>query len=125
MPRLAGARNRIESPDFFSGVYVPRGNETPHAELTAGSACDDFVFHDKRSVSKRVALLWIGRRSIPDLLARPGIDREHVSIERCHKQAVAENCEASRQSAAAVSAGRIGLVVKGPDGFAGARIQGN
>src|SRR5262245_44602939 len=64
MTRFTGARNGVESPHFFSSVDVPRGNETAHAELTAGRARDDFVFDDEWSVSKRVALLRIGRRSI-------------------------------------------------------------
>src|SRR5262245_34230073 len=104
---LAGSGNGIESPYFLARIHIPGGDKSTHAELAASGTRDDLVFHDKRSMRERVALLWIGGRGVPQFHAGPGIDRNHSRIERRQEQLVAQNCEPTCEFAATITGRRV------------------
>ena len=43
VPRLSGARDRVEAPDFFAGIHVPCGDKSTNTELTAGRSIAGLV----------------------------------------------------------------------------------
>jgi hypothetical protein len=74
-------------------------------------------------VGKRIQFRGVCRRDLPILFARACIDGDKVSIECRKEDLVAQNRQAARQSAAAVSRRRNRRVVETPDHLSGRGIQ--
>jgi hypothetical protein len=80
--RFSGTRDRVKTPDFFTGFHIPGSDESANAELSAGSARDDLVLHDERRVRERVSLLRIASRlGLPELTTVAGVDGDDSRVE--------------------------------------------
>src|SRR6185503_20259068 len=66
---LAGARDRVEAPNFLARLRVERRDVAADSHVAAARAYDDFVLEDVGRHRDRVVLLRVGDDAIPLELA--------------------------------------------------------
>src|SRR5262249_40195758 len=74
---LAGAGNRIGTPERLAGVEVSRFDKATDAEFAAGSADDRHVADHQRRNGENLGVCGIGDLALPYGLASRLIDGEH------------------------------------------------
>src|SRR2546428_1909136 len=98
---LPVAGNRVEPPRALARVRFVRIDEAANAVLAARDSDDDLVFHDQWRASEAEALIRVRRGHVPAHATGLRIERNDVSIERAHEDAIAKRGETAILRAAA------------------------
>ena len=123
MSWLAWPRHRIEAPFALAGRRIVRVNEPAHSVLAARHADDDQSLHRQRRDREAVSRAIIRRDHVPHHGPGLGVERDHVRIQRAHKNLVAQNCEPAIHPPAARTNISRNLPLVHPDGPPRAGIE--
>ena len=123
-PGSPGLRHRPESPRFFSGGLIVRGEKPANALLAAGGPGNDEVTDDQRRRRGVVVLPPVRHFGIPQQFARESIEREQVRMIRHHEYALARNRDTSVDAPGGIADETFGArLLKAPDLAAVACIE--
>ena len=120
---FTGTRNGVEAPNFFPGFGIVGGEKAADAVFAAGSSHNDFVFHDEWSQRHRITGLRLCNSDVPQRPAALCIDCDQSSIDGCHEQRVAEDCQPPIHAAATGTRGLRRRVIESPENPAGSGVQ--
>ena len=123
--RLALAGDGVETPGFFAGLYVVRGDEASNAVLASGRTDDHFVLDHQRSVRKRIARGRFSDCHVPDRLPAFRVQGNQMRIDGAHEQCVAQYREPAIYLPATGTRGARRQVSIRPENAPGHRIQRN
>ena len=115
MPRLARAWNGVKAPPALSGIGIVSIDEAANAVLAAGNPNRDQVLHCQRRNGKAVSGAIVGGGHVPNHVARLGIERDHVRIERSHENLVVQDGQPAIHAPAAGTDIRRQLPLIQPD----------
>jgi len=102
--------DRVGAPQMLAGLRVPAVDEAAGAEFRPRDAGQDDAVGDQRRHRHRVALLDVGRLLTPQLLARLGVERDHIGVERGAEQLAIEDRGTAIDDAATDDARRLGRI---------------
>ena len=91
---LTRARNRVEPPDVFAGIYVIGINVSANPVFAARHAHNNFIPDHQRRMRYRVTVLRLIHFHIPDRLAAACVQRNQPCVNRAQKYLVTDNAHA-------------------------------
>src|ERR1700690_2253825 len=109
--RLVGRRYGMGAPQMLAGRRIPSIDETAGAELGPGDTGQDDPVSDEWRHRHRIALFDVGRLLPPELLARRGIKRDHIGVQRGAEHFAVKDRGTPIDDAAAHDAGCFGWIL--------------
>ncbi len=116
-------RNGVEIPDLLAGLGIIGADEAADAVFAAIGADQDLVLDHGRRHRLAIAEFGIGNVGDPDDLARLGVQRDQLGIERREIDLVVKNLDAAIVRAAAENRDRPHLVIVVPELLAGLGVK--
>ena len=107
----------VGAPDDLARVLVYGCQPAAHAHLAAAVPDQDFALYDEGRHRDGFALVDVGEFRMPEFLARVGVDRNGIAVERIQEDLAIVIAQPSRDHIAAGDASRSGVRLRrvGPD----------